>query len=81
MDAHLKSDAVLQITSKYGIISDAYNSPCPAPALVAGVEPEAIVKTVTCPEGTEGDKMNLFQTRDEKRLMISEIEIEGMGKY
>ena len=70
----------MPITTSFDIISDAYSPHYAAPALVAGVVPDPIVKTVTCPEGTEGNQMNLYQTRVEQRLMISEIEIEGMGK-
>ncbi|KAL5247349.1 hypothetical protein ACHWQZ_G019273 [Mnemiopsis leidyi] len=50
-----------------------------APALVSGIVPDPIVKTVKCPAGTEGDKMNLYQTMEGVRLMISEIEIVGIG--
>ena len=61
--------------------SSMVSNPCyPAPALVSGIVPDPIVKTVKCPAGTEGDKMNLFQTMEGVRLMISEIEIVGIGE-
>jgi hypothetical protein len=51
-----------------------------APNLQTGVVPDPIIKTVHCGPTAVGNKMRLYQTRTNERLMISEIEILGRGK-